>query len=170
MSSSRTFLDRRLFAMPYTSARIRGEDFPHLNPNDEDERHLLVLGEHPELRDALDDPDFDADAAGVNPYLHITIDEIVINQLWHDDPPEVWQAARRLQAAGMDRLEVIHNLGGALTEQIWHVMHEDTEFDPAAYAVALDALAPPLPARAPRCGKKPGRPAQAVLAKIPLTD
>ncbi|MGH8963233.1 MAG: hypothetical protein ACRDWT_18920 [Jatrophihabitantaceae bacterium] len=47
-------LDRRLFAMPYFGTRIGDEDFPHLDPGDEDERHLLIVGEHPEMHEALE--------------------------------------------------------------------------------------------------------------------
>jgi hypothetical protein len=149
-------LDRRTFAMPYFGTRIGDEDFPHLDPSDEDERRLLIVGEHPELHEALDDPDFDADAEGFNPHLHITIDQIVINQLWHDDPPEVWHAAQRLQASGMDRLDVIHAIGRALTEQIWHTMHDAMQFDPAAYAAALDQIGASRP-RGTRRAKRPDR-------------
>lgn len=40
----------------------------------------------------------------------------------------------------MQRLDVIHAIGAALTEQIWQATHDDTQFDPAAYAAAIDKL------------------------------
>jgi hypothetical protein len=44
------------------------------------------------------------------------MDETVITQLWDDDPPEVWQAAQRLRAAGMQRLDIIHQIASALAD------------------------------------------------------
>lgn len=134
---------RRMFAMPYFGTRIGAEDFPRLDPSDEDERHLLVVGEHPEFHAALADPDFDAEIEGVNPRLHIGIDEAVIAQLWGDDPPQVWAAAQRLQAAGMDRLEIIHQLGGVFVEHLHGALAGELGFDAAAYGAALDATAAP---------------------------
>jgi light-regulated signal transduction histidine kinase (bacteriophytochrome) len=39
----------------------------------------------------------------INPALHIAMHEIVANQLWADNPPEVWAIAQRLLADGYDR-------------------------------------------------------------------
>ena len=100
-------LDRRRFAMPYVGTRIGDEDYPHLDPNDPDERRLLIEGEHPEYHAALEDPASDGTIDGVNPRLHIVMHEIVANQLWDDDPPEAWQAAKRLFRAPGNR-----DLGG----------------------------------------------------------
>lgn len=36
----------------------------------------------------------------------------VVEELWHDDPPETWREAKRLMAAGLDRHDVIHALAG----------------------------------------------------------
>jgi hypothetical protein len=42
----------------------------------------------------------------VNPVLHIAMHEIVANQLWANDPPEMWETAVRLLDAGYERHEV----------------------------------------------------------------
>jgi hypothetical protein len=36
----------------------------------------------------------------------------VVEELWHDDPAQTWQEAKRLAARGLDRHDVIHALGG----------------------------------------------------------
>lgn len=36
----------------------------------------------------------------------------VVEELWHDDPAETWQEAKRLTATGLDRHDVIHALAG----------------------------------------------------------
>lgn len=62
-----------------------------LDPADPEDRRLLTLGD----------------------------DELIIDQLWDDDPPELWQAAKRCLAQGMSRTEVLAALAavdGDLTE------------------------------------------------------
>jgi len=133
-------LDRRAFAMPYVGTWIGDEDYPRLNPADPDERGILVKGEHPEWHDLLADPSFDGEVDGVNPRLHLAMHEIVANQLWDDDPPEAWRAAQRLLAAGADRHDVLHQLGGAVMEHLYTALTAGEPVDPVAYRKALDGL------------------------------
>jgi hypothetical protein len=113
-----------------------------LDPGDPDERRVLILAEHPELADAIDDGLEEVDVAGqpMNPRLHITIHEIVAGQLWADDPPEVWQTALRLLDAGYERHEIFHMIGSALTSEIWTVLHAQKPTDTSRYVRALNAL------------------------------
>lgn len=76
----------------------------------------------------------------MNPNLHIAVHEVIANQLWDDDPPEVWQAARRLLAAGHERHDVLHALAGAASQEIWHLLHDRTPFDRKRYVRALRKL------------------------------
>ena len=43
----------------------------------------------------------------VNPRLHITLHEIVANQLWGDEPPEMWHTAKHLVVVGYERHEIL---------------------------------------------------------------
>jgi hypothetical protein len=133
-------LDRRRFAMPYFGTQIGDEDYPRLNPADPDERSLLVEGEHPEWHDVLRDPSFDGEVDGVSPRLHLAMHEIVTNQLWDDDPPEAWQAARRLLAAGAERHDVLHQLGGVAMQHLYAALTTGEQVDLAAYREALNSL------------------------------
>jgi hypothetical protein len=83
--------DRRSFACPSQRGRFQGVDLSALDPSDPDDRHLLILAEHPELASAIHRNEDDVVIGGerMNPRLHITIHELVVNQLWDDDPPEV---------------------------------------------------------------------------------
>jgi Domain of unknown function (DUF1841) len=148
-------LDRRMFTMPFFGTRIGDEDFPSLDPGDPDERRLLIEGEHPEYHDALDDPLFDGELDGVNPRLHLAMHEVAANQLWDDDPPEAWRAAKRLQAAGVDRHEILHQLTWVAAEHLHGALSSKQSVDPEAYAAALDALRPPASVRA-RCVRARG--------------
>jgi hypothetical protein len=135
-------VDRRVFAMPFHGATVRGEDFPHLDPADPDERRLLIEGEHPEYHQALADPMRDVEIDGANPRLHLTIHEVIVNQLWADDPPEVWQAARRLRSAGMDRHDILHELMGVMVEYMHPTLTRNEPFDSDGYRRSLTALTP----------------------------
>jgi Plasmid pRiA4b ORF-3-like protein/Domain of unknown function (DUF1841) len=133
-------LERRHFAMPYFGTRIGDEDYSRLDPNDPDERRLLIEGEHPEYHAALTDPSFDGEIRGVNPRLHIAMHEIVANQLWDDDPPEAWAAAQRLVAQGHDRHDVLHALADVAVRQLHGALSSGQPVADSAYRRALDAL------------------------------
>jgi len=133
-------VDRRVFAMPYYGTTIDGEDFPKLNPADPDERGLLIHGEHVEYHQALADPRWEGEIDGVNPRLHLALHEVIANQMWDGDPPEAWQAARRLREHGMDRHDVLHELMGVAVEHLHPALARAEPFDPDAYRRALNTL------------------------------
>lgn len=132
-------LERRMFAIPAVGTRIGDEEFPFLDPSDPDDRGMFIEGEHPEYHAALADPDSDT-VDGVNPRLHITVHEIVANQLWDDDPPEVWQAARRLLDTGMGRHDVLHAIGEVLVGHLHGALTGSGPSDPARYVEQVDKL------------------------------
>ncbi|MGQ0777518.1 MAG: DUF1841 family protein [Pseudonocardiales bacterium] len=113
-------LDRRTFAMPYLGIKIGEMDYPQLDANDETQRWLLIIGEHPEYHEMLGgpEPNFDALIDAGWPQLHLIMHEVVTTQLWNNDPPEAWQAAQRLTASGMERHEVLHALGDVVTQNL----------------------------------------------------
>jgi hypothetical protein len=143
-------LDRRQFTMPYFGTRIGADDYPDLDPGDPDERGLLIQGEHPEYHEPLTDPSFDGEVDGVNPRLHVAIHEIVANQLWDDDPPEAWTAAKRLRAAGMDRHDILHRLCDVAVRQVHGALMARPPVDVDAYRRELEALRPDRRARSGR--------------------
>jgi hypothetical protein len=159
--------DRRLFAMPYLGTRIGDETYPSLDPGDPDERRLLLEGEHPEYHAILADPASDGEIDGVNPRLHIAMHEMIANQLWDGEPPEAWQAAQRLRDRGLDRHEILHRLADVAVEQLHGALTSGTPADAAAYARALDRLAPERTAR-PAGRSSPVAAADTVVVKVTL--
>ncbi len=121
---------------------MRGIDLSVLDPADEDDRRLLIEAEHRELWDALERGADEITLHGevINPQLHVAMHEIVANQLWNDDPPEVWQTARRLVTAGYERHEILHMLASAVSGEVWHTLHEGQPHDRGRYLKALDTL------------------------------
>jgi hypothetical protein len=86
---------RRAFACPVVVGTVRGIDAEALSPADPDERSLLIEAEHADMFEALRGRrEVDINGTKVNPKLHVSMHEIVVNQLWDGDPPETWAAAR----------------------------------------------------------------------------
>jgi len=132
---------RRAFAVPARSGSFRGVDLAWLDPDDRDDRHVLIEAEHPDLAEAIERGEQIVIVGGeeVDPRLHLTLHEILIEQLLNDDPPEVWSTARTLIAAGYARHEILHMLGSALAPQLWRVAKGDT-FSYDEYHAALARL------------------------------
>ncbi|GAB3539048.1 hypothetical protein GCM10027403_26730 [Arthrobacter tecti] len=109
---------RRQLAMPYYGTRIGSEDYPRLNPNRPDELRLLVLGELPDLH-GVGKKEYPRNAEpDGTPVWHGALRELVVSQLWHEDPPQVWEAAQRLQAQGLDRPAILDLLQAALAGHV----------------------------------------------------
>jgi hypothetical protein len=133
---------RRAWTVPPASGIYQEIDLALLDPADPDDRHLLILAEHPELDDAMQREAEEVEVGGLvfNPRMHIAIHEVVANQLWDNDPPEVWETARRLEAAGYERHEILHMLMSTVTEELWHVLRAGRAYDPQRHRAALRAL------------------------------
>ena len=74
---------RRAFAVRAARATFDGLELTSLDPDDEDERALLIRAEHPELAAAIKrgDEEIEVDGQSMNPRLHLTIHEIIAKQL-----------------------------------------------------------------------------------------
>jgi hypothetical protein len=60
---------------------------------------------------------------GVNPDLHLTLDQTIYEQIEKEDPPEVGKAYKALLRAGVDPHEARHSIGRVLTDVIWQISH-----------------------------------------------
>ncbi len=115
---------RRAFAFPPLHTTVDGISTDDLDPADQDERELLVMAEHPEFARALKTgADVQVGGQTVNPRLHVVVHVVVANQLWENDPPEAWEAARRLSQRGVERHDVLHRLAGVVSEDIYDRLH-----------------------------------------------
>jgi hypothetical protein len=115
---------RKAFACPSASGVVDDTDLAFLDRDNEDQRRILIEAEHPELKEVLDEG-IDEVRRGtdvMSPALHIAMHEIVTNQLWANDPPEMWGTAERLTAAGYARHDVLHMLGSVVSGQVWEAM------------------------------------------------
>ncbi|TVT25515.1 hypothetical protein LWP59_00715 [Amycolatopsis acidiphila] len=127
-------LERRQFAIPAIYTEIAGEEV-ELDPSDPEQRRLLVIGEHPDFQDSLAEDDLDEEA-----FLQVAAHTTVVDQLWDDEPAEVWQAAQRLLQRGLERTEVLDELARVLEERLEMGEGDSLEFDVDDYCRALDEL------------------------------
>ncbi len=127
-------LERRMFAVPSVYTEI-GEEELELEPTDAEQRRLLVIGEHPEYHEALADDTFDGE-----PQLRLALKTTIVDQLWADEPAEVWQAVRRLSEGGSERDEIFDRLIDALSGQLHDVGEHEMDYDIDDYRKALGEL------------------------------
>lgn len=166
MSGTSRDQERRDWTLPPGEGIVRGMDLANLDRKDADERHFLILAEHPELIEAIEN-DLDEivlEGNVMSPRLHITMHEVVANQLWDNDPPETWETAARLRELGYPRHEILHMLGSVLAEEIWNMTTSRQVFDRTRFVEALAALPGSWErARPPRraASRRHGRPSQA---------
>jgi hypothetical protein len=139
--------DRRSWAMPHGHGTYQEIDLELLNPSDEDDLTLLIEAWHTEVEAALrGDKDLVADGEPFNPRLHITMHQVVANQLLADDPPVTWQTVQRLAVLGYDWHNIMHMIGALVADDIRRALTEKRPFDPADYARRLGDLPGDWPA------------------------
>jgi hypothetical protein len=127
-------LDRRMFAIPsvYT---VLGDEEADLEPTDPQQRRLLVIGEYPEYHEAIAAETFDG-----QPRMELELRVNVVDQLWDNEPSEVWEAARRLRDGGLERAEILDRLGEVFDKQLQPGENGEVTYDIDEYRRALLAL------------------------------
>lgn len=137
-----TYEERRLFAVAPQSGEFDGIELSLLDADDEDDRTILILAEHPEFHAAIDNGRDQVHHRGrvVNPQLHLAMHQIVANQLLGNEPPQTWETAKRLLDAGYERHEVLHMLASVVSDDVYSALNDDKPPDPARTRAALAAL------------------------------
>lgn len=132
--------ERRGWLFPPVSGVVDEIDLAFLDPSDADDRGLLVAFEHPEHDRAREDEEVIAHGGTPSRRLHLTIHEVVANQIWDGNPEDTWRTAERLTGLGYDRHEVLHMLGSAVGAEIWRALSEESLHEPDLMAEQLAAL------------------------------
>ena len=134
--------DRRSWAVPPGHGSYRDLDLERLDPDDEDERTFLLEAQHLDMAEALERHEEMTGAGGepFNPQLHVTLHQVIANQILADDPPETWQTVQRLAGLGYDWHNVMHLIMGPVTEAVWSALAEKRPFDRADYLRRLAEL------------------------------
>jgi hypothetical protein len=105
----------------------------------------ISLKYHPQWRRAakqgkLPDQLIGANDEPFNPNLHLMIHSIVERQLAADDPRGVVAIAQQLEQLGLSQHDIRHEIGRAVTGQMWYLMQEKKVFDEARYLAELQAV------------------------------
>lgn len=147
---------RRDWVLPAGAGRFEGLQLEYLDRDDPDDRRILILAEHDGYHAAIQAGDeVVVDGEPMDPSLHVSMHELVTNQVWDDDPPETWQTAQRLVELGYERHEVLHMLAGVVADELWRTMHDQQPFDLDRFRAGLEAL--PESWEAQRPGARPAR-------------
>ncbi len=103
------------------------------------ERRLLALLEaHSEHKDFWEGSKEASEEH--NPFLHVSLHELLEQQLDSGEPAAVGEALARLEARGVDAHEAKHEIIRALVFELAQMMNAERQFDREAYLKALDAL------------------------------
>jgi len=133
--------DRRSWAIPPGHGTYQGLDLELLDPDDENELTFLIEAQHADLEDALrSDEEMIVDGAPFSPRLHITMHQVVANQLLADIPPQTWLTVQRLAGLGYDWHNVTHMISSVISEDLHRAVTEQQQFDPGDYARRLTGL------------------------------
>jgi hypothetical protein len=136
--------ERRAWVLLPATTVIDGIDLSLLDPEDDGDRRFLLLVQHPELAAAIendeDEINLGHEGGTMSPRLHLAMHEVIVNQIWGDDPPEVWLTAQRLTHAGYDRHEVLHMLASVVSADIYNATTDRAPFDIAQTRRELAAL------------------------------
>ncbi|HWD05020.1 MAG TPA: hypothetical protein VG674_21495 [Amycolatopsis sp.] len=126
---------RRKFAVPSLATVIGDEELTDLDPSDPEQRRILVIGEHPEYHESLANDEFDGTDG-----LRLALKTTVVDQLWDNEPGEVWTAAQVLLGRGRSREEVLAELVTVLQDQLEETDDDRLDYDPDGYREALAAI------------------------------
>ncbi|HEY4721105.1 MAG TPA: DUF1841 family protein [Anaerolineae bacterium] len=111
--------------------------------DDEDALLAQIMREHPEwypIWERLDQlSDAELENGGVNPVMHVTVHQVILNQI-NGALPAAGEVYGGLLAAGINRHEAIHRIGAVFMAGLWEVLHDHRPFDEAKYLQNLKQL------------------------------
>jgi hypothetical protein len=127
--------------MPPGHGTYQGLDLELLDPSDEDELTFLIEAQHTKFQAALrNDEEMIVGGEPFSPRLHVTMHQIVANQLLADDPPQTWQTVQRLAGLGYDWHNIMHMIAALVSDDLYYAMSEHRHFDPGDYTRRLNEL------------------------------
>ena len=86
------------------------------------------------------DRKFDPETDQVNPFLHLSFDTIIMNQINNKDPEQARFTYNKLTARGDTHLEAVHKMSAVFVEEFFPVMKEEKEFNEKRYVRRLKDL------------------------------
>jgi hypothetical protein len=99
---------------------------------------------HPQFAHYLTDPDgtldrdFPPESAEGNPFLHMALHIVILEQLSIDQPAGIRRLHQQLVAATGDLHEAEHRIMDCLAEGLWYLQRDNRPFDEAAYLKCVE--------------------------------
>jgi Domain of unknown function (DUF1841) len=84
--------------------------------------------------------EFSPETDEFNPFLHITLDTIIMNQINNRDPEQTRFTYNKLTARGDSHLDAIHKIAAVFVEEFFPVMKYQKEFNNKKYIRKLKEL------------------------------
>ena len=76
----------------------------------------------------------------LNPFLHITFDSVIMNQINNSDPEQARDTYNKLTAGGDSHLEAIHKMVDIFLSEYWEIMRYRKKFNLKRYTRKLKEL------------------------------
>lgn len=92
-----------------------------------------------EFADVLDEHEYNTES-GVNPFLHITFDAIIVNQINQDEPKGISSVYERLRNKDYDLLEAIHEIAAVFVTEFYEISRGRKPFSDERYLKQLGKL------------------------------
>ncbi|VAX21756.1 hypothetical protein MNBD_IGNAVI01-2198 [hydrothermal vent metagenome] len=111
---------------------------------DEEEKVIgELMKQHKEFYKDWDSTDFDYEYdidTEVNPFMHIALDSIVVNQINGNNPKQSRFTYNKLRARGDSHLDAIHKIASVVLENLWEIMKYRKEFNEKKYIKQLKRI------------------------------
>jgi hypothetical protein len=120
-----------MFAIPSVYTELGDEELD-LEPTDPQQRRLLVIGEYPEYHEAIAAETFDG-----QPREELELRVNIVDQLWDNEPAELWETAQRLLEAGLERDQILTRLAEVFNKQLRPDENDEITYDIDEYREAL---------------------------------
>lgn len=106
--------------------------------NQEEKRLLPIIQEHQEYREYFENEDFldgseDQMEEGINPFLHISLHQMVEDQLNSKTPVEAARLYEYIEKQGYSRHDAIHVVIMVLIHMIYNAIEKNSSFDEKRY-------------------------------------
>lgn len=102
-----------------------------------------LMKQHEEYYSEWESTDFEYEydpETEANPFMHIMIDTIVMNQMAKNDPRQTRLTYNKLTARGYSHLEAIHKIDLVIAEEIWEIITNRKVFNENNYITKLKKL------------------------------
>ncbi|WP_139057187.1 DUF1841 family protein [Candidatus Ichthyocystis hellenicum] len=108
-----------------------------------EEKASAIIVQHPEYHTILNQPHLYLEYEFVpkpNPFLHLSLHLTITEQIDTNQPHGISSLFNKLYEKSPDEHTAKHAVLEVLEEELWHVIHNQKEFDPQHYLQCISSL------------------------------